>query len=49
MPVCERRPEFRSRESDENKQPEKCLRHTGVKDADLIFHHRDAKTAQNSL
>src|SRR5437762_13973294 len=49
MSVFDRQPEFRGRESDENKQPEKCLSDTSVKDADLIFHHRYAKTAQNSL
>src|SRR6185369_10551211 len=49
MPVCERRPEFRRHQRDENKQSEESLSDTGVKDADLIFHHRDSKTAQNSL
>ena len=49
MPVCERRPEFRRHQSDENKQPEESLSDTRVKDPDLIFHHRDSKTAQNSL
>ena len=49
MPVFDRQPEFRGRESNKNKQPEKRLRDTGVKNADLIFHHRDSKTAQNSL
>src|SRR6188472_623925 len=49
MPVRERRPEFRRDQRDEDKQPEESLSNTGVKDADLIFHHRDSKTAQNSL
>ena len=46
---CERRPEFRRDQRDENKQPKESLSDTRVKDADLIFHHRDSKTAQNSL
>ena len=45
----ERRPEFRRHQRDENKQPEESLSDTRVKNADLIFHHRDSKTAQNSL
>src|SRR6476661_1595262 len=49
MPLCERRPEFRRQQRDENKQSEESLSDTGVKDADLIFHHRDSKTTQNSL
>src|SRR4029077_14051848 len=49
MPSCEQRPEFRRHQSDENKQPEESLSDTRMKDADLIFHHRDSKTAQNSL
>src|SRR6266481_805181 len=49
MPSCKRRPELRRHQRDENKQPEKRLRDTRVKDADLIFHHAYAKTAQNSL
>src|SRR6478736_2831316 len=49
MPSYERRPEFRRRQRDEDKQPEESLSDTRVKDADLIFHHRDSKTAQNSL
>src|SRR5882724_3073932 len=49
MPSCKRRPEFRRYQRDENEQPEESLSDTGVKDADLVFHHRDSKTAQNSL
>src|SRR6476660_5103405 len=49
MPGCERCPEFRRRQRDENKQPEERLSDTRVKDPDLIFHHRNSKTAQNSL
>src|SRR6266536_3337256 len=49
MPVFDRQPEFRGRQRDENKQPEESLSDTRMKDADLIFHHRDSKTAQNSL
>src|SRR3954453_15848746 len=45
----ERRPELRCHQRDENKQPEESLSDTGMKDPDLIFHHRDSKTAENSL
>ena len=34
---------------DEDKQPEESLSDTRMKDADLIFHHGNSKTAQNSL
>src|ERR1700758_3945610 len=49
MPICDRQPKFRRYQRDENKQPEESLSDAGVKDADLILHHGDAKTTQNSL
>src|SRR5213596_2564724 len=49
MRTCKGRPEFRRHQRDENKKAEESLSNTRVKDPDLIFHHRDSKTAQNSL
>ena len=47
--ICERPPKSCRHQRNEDKQPEKCLRNTGVKDTDFIFHHGDAKATENSL
>jgi hypothetical protein len=47
--ICERPPEICRQQRNNHEQPEKCLRDTGVKDSNFIFHHGDAKPAKDSL
>ena len=47
--VCEHPPEIRRHQRNDDEQSEEGLRDACVKDSDFIFHHRDAKTTENSL
>ena len=47
--ISERPPETCRHQRDEHEHPEECLRDASMKDPDLIFHHGNAKAAEDSL